>query len=213
MDPDIEQQLYGLLEIADTQQQAIGEALALLQKRNGELARLTALLLTTTQALTPAVENAARCAARDAVTAALAAPGAGTAQALQQAAQPAFAGLQRIGQQMAAVEQRAQTVLQGFNRRWAWLAGLTVGAALFSLTVLAHGLLSWERHQLDQLRRERMQLENELASGQQTLALLTAKTGGVRYQKTERGRFLLLPRGYDSRWRCDGGKTPCIRLH
>lgn len=213
MNPDIEQQLYGLLEIADTQQQAIADALALLQKRNGELARLTALLLTTTQALTPAVENAARCAARDAVTAVLAAPGASTEQALQQAAQPAFAGLQRIGQQIAAVEQRAQTVLQGFNRRWAWLAGITAGAALLSLTVLAHGVLSWERHQLEELRHEREQLETEVEGAQQTLALLTAKTGGVRYQRTERGRFLLLPQGYDSRWQCDGGRTPCIRLN
>ena len=209
MNPDIEQQLYGLLEIADTQQRAVADALALLQKRNGELARLTALLLTTTQALTPAVENAAR----DAVTAGLAAPGAATEQTLADAAQPVFAGLHRIGQQIAAVEQRAQTALQGFNRRWAWLAGLTVGAALMTLSVLAHGILSWEHHQLEQLHRERMHMENELASAQQTLALLNAKTGGVRYQKTERGRFLLLPRGYDSRWQCDGGRTPCIRLN
>ena len=210
---ELENRLYELMASADTQQQAITAALDSLKQRDADMARTVALLQSTTQTLTPAIEQATRRAAESAIQSGLAAPLENLAQTLETAARPVLAGLGRVGQQADAAAGQLQDAVRVFGWRWVALASATAAGVLLCLFLGVEGLLWWDRSQVAELRSERNQLAADVAEARQTLAVLEKKTGGVRYEESSKGRFLVMQGGYEPGWECNGKtKTPCIKL-
>ena len=208
---DIEQNLYRLMELADQQQMAVSVALAGLDKRQIELTQTAARLEEVGQQLVPKAAQAASDGAARAVKTALENASQTATAAVAEACKPLLAGLAGVTGETATAEGQLKAAVKWFGWRWAGIAGATACGAILAVTLAAWGAVWWQRSQLANLTVERDQVSGELAAAQNTLAALNKRTGGVRYMETEKGRFILVPRGYDVGWTCNENVS-CIRL-
>jgi|GEM_PF-6076807 len=184
-----QQNLYALMEVATEQQQAVNTALAALNQQHTTLKNTTgALQAIINEQLIVATEKAAGKGATAAVKTALA----------------------DITEQATDAEQKLKGAVAWFGWRWGLLAtGIGFGVVL-AMVLCTWTLLWWQRSQLDDIKAEKAQLNEDIATAQQTLDMLNSKTGGVRYVDATNGRFLLINKGYEVK-ECNN-KTPCIKL-
>jgi cell division protein FtsB len=183
--------LYGLMAVAQEQQQAVQTALAGLAQRETALAATVARLQTLEHALVPAVQKAAHAGAVAAMQ-----------RGLADASQTVLAGMTT---QAAAAETRLRNAVAWFTWRWAALAG----ALVLAVAIAAWSVVAWQRSQIAALQVEREQWTAEVDAAQATVAQLEKKTGGVHYLDAANGRFIVARRGFEA-MTCDG--VPCIRL-
>lgn len=97
----------------------------------------------------------------------------------------------RIGQTEAA------------QRRWPLWSAAGALALSGSILIGLWGLSAWQSEAL-------LSLQTQSEQERQTLDLLKQQTGGVKYTTTSSGLFLVLPKGVEPGWTCDGLK--CIKL-
>jgi len=183
--------LYGLMAVAQEQQQAVQTALAGLAQREAALAATVARLQGLEHALVPAVQKAAHAGAVAAMQ-----------RGLADASQTVLSGLTT---QAAAAETTLRNAVAWFTWRWATLAG----ALVLAVAIAAWSVVAWQRSQIAALQVEREQWTAEVDAAQATVAQLEKKTGGVHYVAASNGRFIVAQRGFEA-MTCDG--TPCIRL-
>lgn len=182
-----DERLYGLMAVAQEQQQAVQAAIAGLAQREAALAATVARLQALEQSLPPAVQKAAMV---------------GTQRGLSETSQAVFAG---VIAQTAAAETKLRDAVAWFGWRWTALAGTLV----LAVAIAAWSVVAWQRSQIAALRIEHAQWAAEVQAAQATVARLEQKTGGVHYLDATNGRFIVVRRGFEA-MTCDG--VPCIRL-
>lgn len=204
-----EQALFGLMQVAKEQQQAINAALAALKNRQTDLTETAMHLQTVIQTLLPAARAAAHEGATKAVKAALENASQTAVDAVAQSCQPLLVGLAGVEAQAEAAEGQLKEAVKWFGWRWAGIAAATACGAILAVTLVAWGAVWWQRSQLAGLKVERDQVSAEVAAAQSTVAELEKRTGGVRYEESKKGRFIVTRKGYDA-WTCED--MECIRL-
>ena len=179
--------LYGLMAVAQEQQQAVQTAIDGLAQREAALAATVARLQALEHSLPLAVQKAAMV---------------GTQRGLAETSQAVFAG---VIAQTAAAETKLRNAVAWFGWRWAALAGTGV----LAVAIAAWSVVAWQRSQIAALRIEHAHWSAAVDAAQATVAQLEKKTGGVQYRAASNGRFIVVRRGFEA-MTCDG--TPCIRL-
>jgi len=207
---DIKKRLYNLLDTAEQQQQAVNAALAGLEQSKTDLTQAATALQTIGNQLTPAVGSAARDGAAQAVKTALENAGQTATDAVALACKPLLEKLAGVEQQAGAAEGKLKEAVKWFNWRWAGLAGATASGTILTIILGAWITVWWQRSELTNLKAERDQITAEVAAAKSTVAELDKRTGGVRYEESEKGRFIVVKKGYDASWTCEN--MPCIRL-
>lgn len=203
---EIEQNLFGLMELAKEQQIAINTALVGLAKSKIELAQAAAGLQEYGKQIVQKVGSAASEGATQAVKAALENASQTAAGAVVESCQPLLAGLTAVTRQTYAAESKLKNAVEWLGWRLAAVVGAIAGVVILSMWMAVW----WQRSQLDDLKAERDKISGEVAAAQSTLAALTKRTGGVRYVNASDGRFINVPDGFDA-MTCVGN-VPCIRL-
>lgn len=101
----------------------------------------------------------------------------------------------------ALVNQMSQ--IEARQRRLPLLIGAVTLVLSGSILLGLWAFTGWQRSEL-------MSVQASLASERQALEQLQAQTGGIRFQVSEKGKFVVLPKGSEAGWTCDG--AACIRL-
>ena len=115
---------------------------------------------------------------------------------LQNKAQETFSALP------SAVEQAGQKIRStGLQMALIRLALVVCGGSV--------GFFVWST---ESLREEREQLDVEVRAAQASLEKMQAKTWGLTFQESEKGRFIVLPEGMTSETNWTVGKRDAIRL-
>jgi len=209
MDENEQEFFYALVETAREQQKAVSTALAGLDKSKNELTKAAATLQEYGKQLVPNAGKAASEGAAQAVKTALENASQTAIDAVAVSCKPLLAGLAGVTGETATAEGQLKEAVKWFGWRWAGIAAATACGAILAVTLAAWGAVWWQRSQLDNLKAERDQITAEVAAAQSTVAELEKRTGGVRYEETKKGRFIVPRKGYDA-WTCDD--IPCIRL-
>jgi hypothetical protein len=169
---DAQQQLFGLMALAEEHQKAVQAALDGLAKERAALAQ-ECIAVAQAAASVADVADAVREAAADAVPAMKKAAGeavgvsvkqslAGVAdtaaQALGEAAKPVINSLSSVVK--AASEAEGSMRRAGAWFAWKWVA--VAGAGAVGVCLLAYASLAWQLHQVESLREEKAALQEEV---------------------------------------------------
>lgn len=184
---DAQQQLFGLMALAEEHQKAVKAAIDGLADERAALAE-ERVAVAQAAASVAGVADAVRKAAADAVPALKQATGeavgasvrqslAGAAdaavKALEEAAKPVIGSLSGVVQAASKAEGSMRRAGAWFAWKWVAMAGGgTIGVCL-----LAYASLAWQLHQVNSLREEKAELQDEVAQLQAN-ANEWAKQGG-----------------------------------
>ena len=177
---DDHEKLFGLMTVAEDHQKAVKDVLDDLVKERAALAKERAKLAQALASIT-GVAGDVRQAASEAVDASVKRSLVGAADtaaaALKEAAKPIIDDLKGVVSAADKAEGKLSGAVASFGWKWAILAG---GAAAGGIVaVLLAGWISvwWARHQVEQLAKQRVALQSEVAQ-LQTQAEEWAKRGG-----------------------------------
>jgi hypothetical protein len=184
---DAQQQLFGLMALAEEHQKAVQAAIEGLADERAALAK-ERVAIAQTAASVAGVAGEVRRAAADAVPAmkkaageavvtsvkqSLAGAADAAAQALEEAAKPVIGSLSGVVR--AAGEAEGSMRRAGAWFAWKWVA--VAGGGAVGVCLLAYASLAWQLHQVDSLREEKAALQEEVAQLQAN-ANEWAKQGG-----------------------------------
>lgn len=184
---DAQQQLFTLMALAEEQQKAVQAAIegladerAALAKERAAVARAAASVANVagdvrkaaTDAV-PALKRAAGEAVDASVKQSLAGVAEAAMQALDQAVKPVIGRLSGVVQ--AASEAEGSMRRAGVWFAWKWVA--VAGGGVVGVCLLAYASLAWQLHQVNSLREEKAELQEEVAQLQAN-ANEWAKQGG-----------------------------------
>ena len=191
----LEQQIFGLLQLADAQQSAVQaglEGLALeraaLATERAALAQQAAVLQRACEALVkasvgamPQMAQASATAATRAVEAALAGVAEAAIQTAAEAARPAAESLAESVRSAAQVQHALRQAVSEFGRKWTAIAVLAISGAVLAAGLVSYGTVWWERRELGQLAAQRDQLAAEVnALREQAQAEQARRSSGRR---------------------------------
>lgn len=168
---DAQQQLFGLMAVAEEQQKAVEAALSGLAAERAALAEVRS-----------GVSDAVAAAVRDA----LAGVPDAAAKTLGEAAQPVIDSL--FGVVQSAGEAEASLKRAGAWFAWKWVAVAAGGLA--GVCLVTYAALLWQLHQISSLREEKAALQADVAALQANVAALEKK-GGRIVMRTCGGRLCI----------------------
>lgn len=193
-------ELFGMMKIAKTQQEAVQTALDGLAAERAALAKERANLAATLAQQAEAVKSAAggvsnvaasiRQAASDAIPAiqkaageavgasvkqSLAGASDAAAKALGEAARPVIGSLSGVIQSAGEAEASLKNAGQWFA--WKWVA--VAAGGLVGVCLVAYAALAWQLHQVSSLREEKAGLQADIAQMQANVATLEKKGGRI----------------------------------
>jgi hypothetical protein len=188
---DTQQQLFGLMAIAEEHQKAVKAALDGL---NAELAALTKERIAVAQAAASAagISGEVRKAAEEAIPALQQAAGEAVdtsvrqsfvlasetaAKALSEASQPILGQLSGVIKAAGEAEGKLSGAVAAFGWRWMMLATGAAAGAIVAVLLAAWLMVWWQRHQVEQLTEQKAELLSEVAQ-LQLQAEDWAKRGG-----------------------------------
>lgn len=195
-----QEQLFGLLALADEQQKAVTEALQGLARERVELAKEREALAEERAALADAAERMAELA--DEVSSATeqaaprlqevaaAAAGAAVRQsltgisgsaigALKTAAEPVLTTINGAAQAAREADGTLTRSLKGFGWKLAGVVGGLSAAAVLAVVVSTWSMVEWQLHQVAGLVEERAALEGEVQQLRANVAALAKKGGRI----------------------------------
>jgi hypothetical protein len=184
---DAQQQLFGLMALAEEHQKAVQAALDGLVEERAALAKERAAVARAAVSVAdvayevrkaaadavPALKRAAGEAVSASVRQSLAGAADAAVQALGEAAKPVIGSLSSVVQ--AAGEAEGSMRRAGAWFAWKWVA--VAGGGVVGVCLLAYASLAWQLHQVESLREEKAALQVEVVQ-LQTNANEWAKQGG-----------------------------------
>jgi hypothetical protein len=223
-DQAVMDELFGMMKIAKTQQEAVQTALVGLEAERQALAKTRAALAATvtqqTEAVNgsiPGLQKAVRAAVSDAVSESLVGASETAARAVSVAATPFVRGLSDVVASAGEAERSLKRAGQWFA--WKWVA--VAGGGLVGVCLVAYAALAWQLYQVSSLREEKAALQDDVMQLQATVATLEKKGGRIKmttcgkrlcieassnqwkgegldapWKDTETGVKLVIPRGY-----------------
>ena len=163
---DAQQQLFGMMTIAEEQQKAVKAAIDALAAERAAVAKERASMA---QVLT-AVNNAAqgvRRAAGEAVASSVAESMSGAsraaAEALGEAAKPVIDRLSGVVKAASNAEGKLNDAVAAFGWKWAMVAGGAAAGGILTVLVVAWISVGWQRHQVETLSAEVTELKATVA--------------------------------------------------
>ncbi len=150
---DAQQQLFGLIAVAEEHQKAINAAL---DKLTAERAALTQAADEVRKAAADAVP-AMQKAAGEAVKQSLCGASDTAAKALSEAAKPVINSLSNVVQ----AARDAEGSLKNASAWFAWKWVIVASGGLLSVYIMAYASLEWQRHEANILRKEVAQLKTQ----------------------------------------------------
>ncbi|PYE84198.1 hypothetical protein C7477_1515 [Phyllobacterium leguminum] len=104
-----------------------------------------------------------------------------------------------------AIHEQSLSTMQNMRVMLRWPLWTAAGCIVIVLTSLALLLVGtwWMRQDLAETRRA-------IIGERQALSSLRAQTGGVKVTTSDKGTFLVLPKGAETGWTCD--ETPCVKI-
>ena len=177
---DEQQQIFGLMAVAEEHQKAAAAAIAGLAAERAALAKERALLAQVAQGIQKATSDAVRAA----VEQSLAGASETAAEALGDAAKPVIGKLTGVVQAASDAEDSMRKAGQWFA--WKWVAVATGGLA--GVCLVAYVALAWQLHEVGSLRAENARLVAAIVRERATVAELT-KDGGRVHWNTCGGRL------------------------
>lgn len=175
---DAQQQLFGLMAVAEEHQKAVQAAIEGLAVERAALARERAAL-TKAAVSVAAVAGDVRKAAGEAVEASMAQTlgraSDAAEKALGEAVRPVMARLSGVVQAASEAEGTLKRAGQWFAWKWVGVAG----GGLVGVCLLAYASLAWQLHQVRSLSEEKAELAAEVAQLEASVAVLEKKGGRI----------------------------------
>jgi hypothetical protein len=177
---DEQQQIFGLMAIAEEHQKAVAAAIAGLAAERAALAKERALLAQVAQGIQKATSDAVSAAVRQS----LAGASETAAKALGDAAMPVIGKLSGVVQAASDAEDSMRKAGQWFA--WKWVA--VAGGGLAGVCLVAYVALAWQLHEVGSLSDEKARLAAAIVRERATVAGLD-KAGGRVVWNTCGGRL------------------------
>ena len=175
---DAQQQLFGLMAVAEEHQKAVQAAIEGLAVERAALARERTALAKAAGSMA-AVAGDVRKAASEAVEASmtqtLGRASDAAEKALGEAVKPVMARLSGVVQAASEAEGTLKRAGQWFAWKWVGVAG----GGLVGVCLLAYASLAWQLHQVRSLGEEKAELAAEVAQLEASVAALEKKGGRI----------------------------------
>ncbi len=172
---DTQEQLFGLMAVAEEHQKAVQVALDGLAAERAALSQAAANVV----GVTAEVKRAAAEAVELSVTQSLAQVSAEAAEALGEAAKPVLGRLS--GVVLAASEAEGAMKRAGQWFAWKWVA--VAAGGLMGVCLVAYASLTWQLHQVESLREQKAALAADVAQLQASVATLEKRGGRIRLNR------------------------------
>ena len=175
---DAQQQLFGLMAVAEEHQKAVKAAIDGLTAERAALAKERAAVAQAAASVA-GVAGEVRKAAAEAVGASvrqsLAGASDAAAKALGEAAKPVIGSLSGVVQAASDAEGSMRNAGAWFA--WKWVA--VAAGGLVGVCLVAYASLAWQLHQVSSLREEKAALLGDVAQLQANVAALEKKGGRI----------------------------------
>lgn len=186
---DAQQQLFGLMAVAEEHQKAVKAALDGLTAERAALAKERAAVAQAAASVAgvadevrmaaadaiPAIKRAAGEAVEVSVRQSLAGASDAAAKALGEAAKPVIDSLSGVVQ--AAID--AESSMRNAGRWFAWKWVAVAAGGLVGVCLVAYASLEWQRYQLEQLTEQKAVLQADIEQMQVNVAALEKKGGRI----------------------------------
>ena len=170
---DEQQQIFGLMAVAEEHQKAAAAAIAGMAAERAALAKERALLAQVAQGIQKAASEAVSAAVRQS----LAGASETAAKALGDAATPVIGKLSGVVQAASDAEDSMRKAGQWFA--WKWVA--VAGGGLAGVCLVAYVAMAWQLHEVGSLSDEKAKLAAAIVRERATVAELTKDGGRVRW--------------------------------
>lgn len=190
---DAQQQLFGLMAVAEEHQKAVKAALDGLTAERAALAKERAAVAQAAASVAgvagevrkaaaeavPAIQKAAGEAVGASVRQSLAGASEAAAKALGEASRPIVGQLSGVVQAAGEAEGKLSGAVAAFGWRWAMLAGGAAAGGIVAVLLAAWLAVWWQRHQVEQLAEQKAALLGEVAQLQANVAALEKRGGRI----------------------------------
>lgn len=190
---DVQQQLFGLMAVAEEHQKAVKAALDGLTAERAALAKERAAVAQAAASVAgvagevrkaaaevvPAIQKAAGEAVGAAVRQSLAGASDAAAKALGEASGPIVGQLSGVVKAAGEAEGKLSAAVAAFGWRWAMLAGGAAAGGIVAVLLTAWLAVWWQRHQVEQLAEQKAALLGEVAQLQANVAALEKRGGRI----------------------------------
>lgn len=187
-------ELFAIMKIAKTQQQAVQAAIAGLEAERAAIARERAALAQAAASVgsaagevkqaamgaVPAIQKAAGAAIEVGVRDSMAGASEAAANALSAAASSILRQLAGVVQSADEAEDRLSRSMSGFGWKWVALAGGAAAGCVAAVLLAAWLTAWWQRGLVEQLDAQRAELENTVAELEANVATMANKGGRIK---------------------------------
>lgn len=213
---DAQQQLFGLMAVAEEHQKAVKAALDGLTAERAALAKERAAVAQAAASVAgvagevreaaaeavPAIRKAAGEAVGASVRQSLAGASDAAAKALSEAAKPVIGSLSGVVKAASEAEGKLSGAVAAFGWRWAMLSGGAAAGGIAAVLLAAWLAVWWQRHQVERLAEQKAALQADVAQMQASVKELE-KRGGRIVMTTCGGRLCIEASSNQG----DGGKS------
>ena len=201
---DAQQQLFGLMAVAEEHQKAVKAALDGLTAERAELAKERAAVAQAAASVAgvagevrkaaaeavPAIQKAAGEAVGASVWQSLVGASDAAAKALGEASMPIVGQLSGVVKAASEAEGKLSGAVAAFGWRWAMLAGGAAAGGIVAVLLVAWLAVWWQRHQVEQLAEQKAALLGEVAQLQANVEEWAKRGGRAKLEKCgEQGRL------------------------
>lgn len=201
---DAQQQLFGLMAVAEEHQKAVKAALDGLTAERAELAKERAAVAQAAASVAgvagevrkaaaeavPAIQKAAGEAVGASVRQSLVGASDAAAKALGEASRPIVGQLSGVVKAASEAEGKLSGAVAAFGWRWAMLAGGAAAGGIVAVLLVAWLAVWWQRHQVEQLAEQKAALLGEVAQLQANVEEWAKRGGRAKLEKCgEQGRL------------------------
>lgn len=190
---DAQQQLFGLMAVAEEHQKAVKTALDGLTAERAALAKERAAVAQAAASVAgvagevrkaaaeavPAIQKAAGEAVGASVRQSLAGASDEAAKALGEASRPIVGQLSGVVKAAGEAEGKLSGAVAAFGWRWAMLAGGAAAGGIVTVLLAAWLAVWWQRHQVESLSEQKAALLGEVAQLQANVAALEKRGGRI----------------------------------
>lgn len=201
---DAQQQLFGLMAVAEEHQKAVKAALDGLTAERAALAKERAAVAQAAASVAgiagevrkaaadavPAMQKAAGEAVGASVRQSLVGASDAAAKALGEASRPIVGQLSGVVKAASEAEGKLSGAVAAFGWRWAMLAGGAAAGGIVAVLLVAWLAVWWQRHQVEQLAEQKAALLGEVAQLQANVEEWAKRGGRAKLEKCgEQGRL------------------------
>lgn len=194
---DAQQQLFGLMAVAEEHQKAVKAAIDGLTAERAALAKERAAVAQAAASVAgvagevrkaaadvvPAIQKAVGEAVGASVRQSLAGASQTASTALETAVKPILGKLSSVVQAAGEAEGKLNTATESFGWKWAAVASIVAAGAIVTVLAVAWGATWYQRHQVESLGEQKAALQADVAQLQASVDALEKKGGRIKLNR------------------------------